>query len=409
MDLPRHTWRKSLERRTGEAGRRIDDRKLSVQDHAGPRPRIHQPLPSREEVLSFEVIEDTILRIQRRDGKQIVYLTKRTQTPIYEVPENLPLAEGAHIRFTVKRSVLGFKFVGVEEHTPKTPPEASVQNVPPVKLPTEASASKAQETAAQPTPTAFLPNFQLIPVEQISGTFEGLGRLDEDPELEGLVESARTQGILQPIVVMRSAGTRNVYLVVAGSRRLKAAAKAGLKDVPAIIRPYSLEEAYEFSFIENIQRKDLSDYDKGRLLKLMFSKFPQRYPNQEALAKRLGKEPAWVSRHLDVVEMKEELAKQGVSPGKLEGLTERQVRQLKTVKPEERRKILEEAPELPSARKIEEEARERGAVAAPAQTGRPREEPKLTGDKYECPVCHQHFLIVHHSVKRHSFKPVRVA
>jgi len=363
--------------------------------------------------LSFEVIEDTILRIQRRGGQQIVYLTKRTQTPIYEVPENLPLAQGARIRFTVKRSVLGFKFVGVEEHTPRPPQEER----PVVNAAVAAGSEKAtvpgsrvaSEAAAQPTPTVFLPDFQLIPVEQISGTFEGLGRLDEDPELEGLVESARTQGILQPIVVMRSAGTRNVYLVVAGSRRVKAAAKAGLKYVPAIIRPYSLEEAYEFSFIENIQRKDLSDYEKGRLLKLMFSKFPQRYPNQEALAKRLGKEPAWVSRHLDVVEMKEELAEQGVSPGKLEGLTERQVRQLKTDKPEARRKILEEAPELPSARKIEEEARERGAVAAPAQVGRPREEPKLTGDKYECPVCHQHFLIVHHSVKRHSFKPVRVA
>jgi len=313
--------------------------------------------------MSFEVVEDTILRIQHRDGKQIVYLTKRTQTPIYEVPENLPLAQGAHIRFTVKRSVLGYKFVGVEEHTPKPPSEAS-GNVPTVKLSTEASASKAQEAAAQ---------LAMLPIEQLSGTLAGLERLGEDPELEELAESAKERGILQPVIAMLSPGTKSVYLVVAGNRRVKAARKAGLSHVPAIVRPYSLEEAYEFSLIENIQRKDLSDYEKGRLLKLMFSKFPQRYPSQEALAKRLGKEQPWVSKHIAAYEtaegMKGDLIPRGIKP---ETLTERQLRSIHEAKPEERASILEQvAAEGPiSARKLESKIEEKGAKKPKEGPGR---------------------------------------
>ena len=268
--------------------------------------------------------------------------------------------------------------------------------------------------AAQPTPTSFLPGFQLIPVEQVSGSFEGLGRLEEDSELEGLVESARTQGILHPIVVMRSTGTRNVYLVVAGSRRLKAAEKAGLKHIPAIVRPYNVEEAYEFSLIENIQRLDLSAYEKGRQLKLMLTKLPHRYPNQEALAKRLGKSVSWISLNIKAYEEAEKLKeKTEFYPGKVEGLPERgefyarkiegltefQLRELRKLPEEERPKVLQALAETPIQKPGEKplSARRIAEKAGP--------EPIDTGEVWTCTVCKEKFRLIHYSAGKHKLAP----
>jgi len=325
--------------------------------------------------LNFETIEDTILRIQHRDGKQIVYLAKRTQTPIYEVPENLPLAQGAHIRFTVKRSVLGFKFVGVEEHTPKPPSEAS-ENVPTsVKLSTEAGASKAQEATAQLT---------MLPIENLSGTLAGLERVGEDPELEELAETARTTGILQPVIAMLAPGTQSVYLVVAGNRRVKAAKKAGLTQVPVIVKPYNLEEAYEISLIENIQRQNLTAYELGRRLKEGLERFPQRYPNQETLGNRLGKEQSWVSKQISAYEtaqeMKDALIPRGIKP---ETLTEFQLRSLHEAKPEERPALLSQlTQEGPlSARDIARAVKDRGVKKPREGPGRKSKEELMREDQ----------------------------
>jgi len=337
--------------------------------------------------MSLEVIDDTILKVRHQDGKQIVYLAKRTQTPIYEVPENLPLAQGAHIRFTVKRSVLGYKFIGINEHTPKPPQEQP----------------RALETAAEPDRARAAPEVAVqvatLPIEQLSGTVAGLGRLGEDPELEELAESARVHGILQPVIAMLSPGTKSVYLVVAGNRRVKAAQKAGRTHVPAIIRPYNLEEAYEFSLAENIQRKDLSDYEKGRLLKLMLSKFPQRYPNQEALAKRIGKDQTWVSRHISAHEEADAVKPFmpiGIKPEKL---PESALRELRKIPEEERPTVLEklarepvEGPQVKplSARRIAEKA---------------GPEPIDTGELWICPTCEEKYRLIHVGPGKHKLVP----
>jgi hypothetical protein len=80
------------------------------------------------------------------------------------------------------------------------------------------------------------------------------------------------------------------YEVVCGFRRLKAAQKAGLKAVPCIIKQLSDAEAMEAALVENIERKDLSDYEVGRWFKLLMEKFPDKYPTLEAVADRFGYE-----------------------------------------------------------------------------------------------------------------------
>jgi len=250
---------------------------------------------------------------------------------------------------------------------------------PTQELPTPTTTSVPDREGAGPEAAAQL---TMLPIEQLSGTIAGLERSGEDPEIEGLAESAMATGILQPVIAMPSPGTRNVYQVVAGNRRVKAAAKAGLTHVPAIVRPHNLEEAYELNLIENAQRRDRSDYETGRILKLILSKFPQRYPNQETLAKRLGKEQPWVSKHIAAYEtaeaIKGDLIPRGIKP---ETLTERQLRSLHEAKPEERASILEQvAAEGPiSARKLESKIEEKG-VKKPKGPGRKSKEELMRED-----------------------------
>ena len=270
-------------------------------------------------------------------------------------------------------------------------PEPPKEQRPAVDAAVAAGSKVAPEAAPQLT---------MLPIERISGTLNGLKRSGDDPEIEEMAESAKTQGIIEPIIAMRSPGTQNVYLVVAGNRRVQAAQKAGLKEIPTIIRPYSLEEAYELSLIENIHRRDTSDYDKGRTLKLMLSKFPERYPNQEALAKRLGRSVGWISHHITAYEEAEKLKESGQFDARqIEGLTEYQIRELKRIPEEERPRVLESLAEAPlegtherplSARRIAE------------KTG---PEPIDTGEVWTCTVCQEKFRLIHYSSGKHKLAP----
>jgi len=373
-------------------------------------------LSQSEEDLSREFHGTIIYPVDRNVRKALIRLSEEEKPfwiPVTIQREIKDLKAGDHV--AIKANPGRFYWfatrVTLEEPKPpqETPTSASIGTTAPSGF-----SLQGPEAAAQSTPTAFLPDFQLIPVEQVSGSFEGLGRLEEDAELEGLVESARTQGILHPIVVMRSTGTRNVYLVVAGSRRLKAAEKAGLKHIPAIVRPYNLEEAYEFSFIENIQRLDLSAYEKGRQLKLMLTKLPHRYPNQEALAKRLGKSVSWISLNIKAYEEAEKLKeKTEFYPGKVEGLPERgefyarkiegltefQLRELRKLPEEERPKVLQALAETPIQKPGEKplSARRIAEKAGP--------EPIDTGEVWTCTVCKEKFRLIHYSAGKHKLAP----
>jgi len=104
--------------------------------------------------------------------------------------------------------------------------------------------------------------------------------------LDGLSDSIRQVGLLEPIVV-RPRGD-SAYEVVVGERRYRAAQQAGLDMVPVIIRDYSDVEVMELNLIENIQREDLSAVEKGKVCEQLMKKFPTKYSTPYTLAKRLG-------------------------------------------------------------------------------------------------------------------------
>ena len=221
----------------------------------------------------------------------------------------------------------------------------------------------------------------------------------DDPEMAELTESIRTLGVLQPILVRPK--PNGLYEIVYGQRRVKAAEKAGLIEIPANIRILSDQEAYEVQFSENIQREDLSDMEKARMLNFLTTKFGY---TQEALAQKLGKSKGWVSRHIAMLELEK------VAPGQLQTgeITERQAREILAAPEEKREEILDqinETGEVPSARELHEMRRAEEPEQSSEPMGptpghleperEPRPEEIDTGYEWTCPECEEKFQLIH--------------
>ena len=130
-------------------------------------------------------------------------------------------------------------------------------------------------------------------------------RLDFDnEELNMLAQNIREKGLLQPIII-RPVG--DLYEVVVGERRYRAAQKANLTQVPVIIREYTDEDVIELSLIENIQRTDLSAVEKGNSCKQLMERYPTKFPGNKSIAKTLGVSERTVLAWLELVDAPREL------------------------------------------------------------------------------------------------------
>ncbi|HYA98155.1 MAG TPA: ParB/RepB/Spo0J family partition protein [Methylomirabilota bacterium] len=115
--------------------------------------------------------------------------------------------------------------------------------------------------------------------------------------LEELVRSILTSGIIQPLV-LRSLGGR--YQLIAGERRWRAAQRAGLRRVPAVVREVSNEQALEMTLVENIQREDLNPIEQARAFDRLMEEFRL---TQEAVAERTGKDRATVANAIRLLKL----------------------------------------------------------------------------------------------------------
>ena len=120
----------------------------------------------------------------------------------------------------------------------------------------------------------------------------------DDARLEELAASIRTQGIIQPLIVrQRAAGG---YELVAGERRWRAAQKAGLHEVPAVIRDVAPAQAFEMALVENLQREDLNPIEEAAGYERLIAEFGY---TQEKLADRVGKERSTVANSLRLLRL----------------------------------------------------------------------------------------------------------
>jgi len=134
------------------------------------------------------------------------------------------------------------------------------------------------------------------------GEFQPRKTFDE-AALRELAESVKKHGLLQPILVRESEGE---YEIVAGERRWRAAQKAGLHEVPVILRDFTDREALEIGLVENLQRVDLNPMDEAFALDQLLSDFGY---TQEEAAKAVGKSRPYVANMVRLITLPEEVQK----------------------------------------------------------------------------------------------------
>ena len=142
---------------------------------------------------------------------------------------------------------------------------------------------------------------QNIPVEFIRpGKFQPRKDMG-DQALEELADSIRVQGVIQPVVI-RPLG-KSSYEIIAGERRWRAAQKAGLSNIPVIIKDVPDEAAIAMSLIENIQREDLNAIDEAMALQRLMQEFEL---TQQQVAEAIGKSRTTVTNLLRLLSLNEE-------------------------------------------------------------------------------------------------------
>jgi ParB family chromosome partitioning protein len=125
----------------------------------------------------------------------------------------------------------------------------------------------------------------------------------DEPAIEELAESIRAQGIVQPLVVTPEG--EGIYAIIAGERRWRAARRAGLEEVPVVIREVANDrELLELALVENLQRSDLSSIEEADAYLALQEKFGL---SQEEIAARVGKSRPTVANALRLLKLPEEV------------------------------------------------------------------------------------------------------
>ncbi|NLG97438.1 MAG: ParB/RepB/Spo0J family partition protein [Chloroflexi bacterium] len=132
----------------------------------------------------------------------------------------------------------------------------------------------------------------------------------DEAELEGLAASIREHGILQPLVVSKERDSDN-YVLIAGERRLRAAAMAGLVRVPVIIRQANEQQRLELALIENVQRADLTPLETAEAYHQLIDEFGLTH---EEVSIRVGKSREAVTNTHRLVKLPDEI-KEGLAQG----------------------------------------------------------------------------------------------
>ena len=200
------------------------------------------------------------------------------------------------------RNALG-RGLGALIREPEPPqPAAEDQQPTPVSTGGGTAAAPARESAS------FGP--QEIDIDLIEPSpYQPRTRFREEA-LEELARSIQASGIIQPIVV-RPVGSR--FQLIAGERRWRAAQRAGLRKVAAIVRQVADELALEMTLVENIQREDLNAMEAARAFERLMDEFQL---TQESVAERTGKDRATVANAIRLLKL-EPTIQDWIEEGKL--------------------------------------------------------------------------------------------
>ena len=139
-----------------------------------------------------------------------------------------------------------------------------------------------------------------IGIDRISPSQGQPRRTFADSALDELAASVREKGIIQPLILRKSPRDPDRYEIVAGERRWRAAQRAQLHEVPAIVRDLDDAEVLEIAIVENIQRADLNAMEEAGGYQQLMERFGH---TQEALAQALGKSRSHVANLLRLLSL----------------------------------------------------------------------------------------------------------
>ena len=142
----------------------------------------------------------------------------------------------------------------------------------------------ADARTAKAEPEDVSGKLQEVPIEWIQPGKYQPRKVIEDEALQELASSIKAQGIMQPIV-LRSISA-NKYEIIAGERRWRASVKAGLLEIPAVVREVTDQQALALALIENLQREDLNPLEEARALGRLRDEFGL---TQQEVADAVGK------------------------------------------------------------------------------------------------------------------------
>ena len=126
----------------------------------------------------------------------------------------------------------------------------------------------------------------------------------DDEKIDALAGSIKEHGVISPIIV--TPVKNGMYKIVAGERRWRAAKKAKIKEIPAIVRSYSDEQVAEIALIENLQRENLNPIEEAVGYNLLMEEFNL---TQETISKRVGKSRSAVANSLRLLTLEPALQK----------------------------------------------------------------------------------------------------
>ena len=143
-----------------------------------------------------------------------------------------------------------------------------------------------------------------VPIEHLTPHPNQPRQHFDEAEIESLAASIREKGIVQPLVVRPGPGDEDgaPYQIVAGERRWRAAQRAGLHELPAVVHHLSDSESIEIALVENLQRRDLNPLEEATAYRRLIREFDHR---QEDVATALGKSRSHVANTVRLLDLPE--------------------------------------------------------------------------------------------------------
>lgn len=153
--------------------------------------------------------------------------------------------------------------------------------------------------ALLPSDQGVQKDYSMLPIEKIVPNESQPRKKFDDASIDELAQSITEKGVIQPLLVRKK---DNLFEIIAGERRWRASQKAGMRQIPAIIKEVSDSEALQIGLIENLQREDLNPIEEARAYERLANDFGLTH---EEISRRISKNRSTITNQLRLLRLSE--------------------------------------------------------------------------------------------------------